>query len=208
VDPLAFRKAFGLFRCRSFTVLLVTGLAVSAIHTIYFIQTSKFLPTLGLKDSLIQPAMSTAQIAEILFMVFLGLLLKRLGFRVVLTIGVAAYAVRFGVFGLTDRVPLWVIVSSQGLHGVCFACYYAAAFLYIDHLAEVDIRASAQMLFGLVLGIGPVLGGLLSARLATWCTPPGGEIQFAPFWAAIAAIGLAASVFLAVTFRDETAEAE
>jgi nucleoside transporter len=208
VDPLAFRKAFGLFRCRSFTVLLVAGLFVSAIHTIYFIQTSKFLPTLGLQDADILPAMSTAQIAEILFMVFLGFFLKRLGFRRVLTIGVAAYAVRFGVFGLTDRVPLWVIISSQGLHGVCFACYYAAAFLYIDHLASVDIRASAQTLFGIVLGIGPVLGGLLSARLAGWCTGPDGVLQYAPFWNAVAAIGLVATVFLAVMFRDETGETQ
>jgi MFS family permease len=208
VDPLAFRKAVGLFQSRSFTVLLSAGLFVSAIHTIYFIQTSKFLPTLGLQDSYILPAMSTAQIAEILFMVFLGFFLKRLGFRWVLTIGVSAYAVRFGVFGLTDRVPLWVIVSSQGLHGVCFACYYAASFLYIDHLASTDIRASAQTLFGIVLGIGPVLGGLLSARLATWCTGSDGVLRYAPFWNAVAAIGLVATVFLAVTFRDETGEAQ
>jgi nucleoside transporter len=203
VDPLAFRKAFRLFRCRSFAVLMGAWLLVGSIHSIYFIQTAKFLPSLGLREADILPAMSTGQFAEIVVMVFLGFFLKRLGFRRVLMIGAFAYLVRFAIFGTTS-LPLGVIVASQALHGVCFACFYATGFMYIDRLAEEDIRASAQTLIGLVLGVAPVLGGLLSGKLAGWCTPSGGELNYSPFWYTLAAIGLAATLLLAACFRDET----
>jgi MFS family permease len=201
VDPLAFRKAFKLFRRPSFVVLAAVGPIVGAIHGIYFLQTSKFLPTLGVRDADIQPAMGTGQIAEILFMVVLPWLLRRLGFRWVISIGIFAYALRFAVFG-TTRLPLGVIIASQGLHGVCFACFYTATFIYIDRLAASDIRASAQSLIGIVFGLGPLLGGTLSAWLANACTRAG-VLQFSPFWYTLAAIGLFATIFFATFFREE-----
>jgi len=207
VDPLAFRKAFKLFRFRSFVVLMAAGLIIASIQSIYFIQTANFLPSLGLPEADLLPAMSTAQFAEIVFMVFLGFLLKRLGFRWVLAMGAFAYVLRFAVFG-TTTLPLGVIVASQGLHGVCFACFYAGAFLYVEHLAEKDVRASAQTLIGIVLGIGPVLGGLLSARLAAQFTGADGAIDYSPFWYTVSAIGVVATVLLAGFFRDETKERE
>jgi len=206
VDPLAFRKAFRLFRFRSFAVLMATGFVLAAVHNIYFMQTSKFLPTLGLRQADILPAMSTGQFAEILVMAVLGWMLKRLGFRWVLAIGAFAYALRFAIFGAT-WLPLGVIVASQSLHGVCFGCFIAAAFIYIDHLADKDIRTSAQSLIGLVLGLGPILGGVLSAKLAGLCTPKGGALDFSPYWYTLAAISLVATVFFVVFFCDESAPA-
>ena len=205
VDPLAFRKAFKLFRYRSFIVLAIAGPVIGAIHGIYFWQTPRFLSTLGLRDADIQPAMSTAQFAEIFAMVGLPWLLKRLGFRWVISIGVFAYAVRFAVFGAT-WLPVGVIIASQALHGVCFACFYTATFIYIDHLADKDIRASAQGLIGIVFGLGPILGGTLSTLLANAYTVPGG-LWFSPFWYSISAIGFAATLFLATFLRDESAKA-
>ncbi len=207
VDPLAFRKAFRLLRFRSFVVLMLAGLPLVAVHSVYFLQAGKFLPTLGLREADILPAMSVGQFAEILVMVALGWMLKRLGFRWVLAIGAFAYALRFAVFG-TTWLPLGVIVASQSLHGVCFACFIAGAFIYVDHLADKDIRASAQTLLGIVLGIAPVLGGMFSGTLAGLCTPPGGALNFSPFWYTLAAIALAATLFFVLFFRDEAREAK
>ncbi|MDP6358448.1 MAG: hypothetical protein QF473_25230, partial [Planctomycetota bacterium] len=70
-----------------------------------------------------------------------------------------AYVARYAIFG-TPSFPLEIIVVSQFLHGVCFSCYYAAAFIYIDAIAEEDIRNSVQTVFGIILlGIGPILAG-------------------------------------------------
>ena len=103
-----------------------------------------------------------------------------------------------------------VVVASQALHGVCFACFLAASYIYVDHLAEADIRHSAQQVFGLVIGGGgPILGGWLNGRLARWFGVAGIEpgapvgIDYMAFWYVLAAIGLVATLGLALFFRSD-----
>ena len=204
-EKLAFWKAFRLMRRRSFLVLMVAALLIAAIHNIFFMQTGPLLLRLGLDKANVGPAMSIGQVTEIVMIAILGLLLKYLGIRWVLTIGGAAYLLRFLFLGST-WLPLWMIVASLGLHGICFACYYAAAFIYVDRLADEDVRHSAQTFFGILIGVGPVIGGWLNGLLAQHLTPPGGEIDYMTFWYIIAAIGLVATIVLAAFFRDETAE--
>lgn len=203
---LAVGKALGLFRKRSFVVLIAATLLIAGIHQVYFIQTPKFLPALGLRDADIGPAMSIGQFTEIFMIAALGLLLKRLGFRWVFTLGAVGYILRFAVYGTTD-LPLWAIVAGQGLHGLCFACFYAAAFIYVERLAEADVRHSAQTIYCILLGAGPVIGGWLNGRLALASTRLDYSIDYAAFWYRLAVIGFAAMVLLAVLFRDQTQEA-
>lgn len=202
-EPLAFLKAFSLLRRPSFMVLMVAGFIISPIHQVYFIQTGTFLSKIGLRDADILPAMSLGQIGELAMMAVLGLMIRRLGFRWVLAIGASAYFLRYLLFGLTG-LPLGVVVASQALHGVCFACFLAAAYIYVDHLAEPDVRHSAQQVFGVVvLGTGPILGGWLNGRLAAWFTSEGGLLAYTPFWLTLSAVGFVAMLIMAIGFRAE-----
>jgi len=205
VEPLAFRAAFGLLRHRSFFVLIVASLAVSVIHQIYFLQTPIFFSHIGLADSQIGPVMTLGQVSEILIMAGLGWGLKRLGFRGVIFIGAFAYFVRYLIWGFTD-LPVSVLVLSQVLHGVCYACFFAGAFIYVDKIASDDIRNSAQTVFGiLILGGGPVLGGWLYGKLGELYTPAGAAApDFSTFWWILSGIGLVTAVFFLLFFRDET----
>ena len=201
---LAFVKALGLLRKPSFAVLVAAGLLIVPIHQIYFIQTSTFLARIGLRDADILPAMSLGQIGEILMMALLGMMLKRLGFRPVMFIGAMAYFARYALFGTTG-LPVPLIIASQALHGVCFACFLATSYMYVDRLADEDIRHSAQQLFGIVvLGGGPVIGGWLNGRLAAWFTPAGGTLDYSRFWYTLSGIGLVAAILVVLLFREET----
>jgi hypothetical protein len=53
--------------------LLAAALLASTVHTIYFLQTSKYLSSIGLADEYIMPAMSLGQFAEIAVLGVLGL---------------------------------------------------------------------------------------------------------------------------------------
>lgn len=203
-EPLAFLKAFRMCRLSSFAVLMAAGFVIAMIHNIYFMQTAPFLRSIGVRDADILPAMSLGQFAEIGVMAGLGLLLKRFGFRRVLTIGAAAYVLRYAIFGTTS-LPVWIIIASQALHGLCFACFFAASFIYIDRLAEADIRHSVQTVFGMVLlGCGPFAGGLLNGKLAEVFTRPDGSINYAGFWYTTACIAVVAVLAIAIGFRDQT----
>ena len=206
-EKLAFKKAFKLFRFSSFTTLVIASLAVSVIHQIYFLQTGPFLSHIGILDSQIGPAMTIGQFAEILTMAYLGFFLKRLGFKKVITIGVAAYFMRYAIFG-TESFPVWVIVASQAFHGFCYAFFFAAAFIYVDKLADEDVRHSAQTVFGIIiLGGGPVIGGWLSGYLQNIYTVEN-IFNYSNFWYAVSAIGLATMVFFYAFFREQLVRRE
>ena len=206
-EKLAFKKAFKLFRFSSFTTLVIASLAVSVIHQIYFLQTGPFLSHIGILDSQIGPAMTIGQFAEILTMAYLGFFLKRLGFKKVITIGVAAYFMRYAIFG-TESFPVWVIVASQAFHGFCYAFFFAAAFIYVDKLADEDVRHSAQTVFGIIiLGGGPVIGGWLSGYLQNMYTVEN-IFNYSNFWYTVSAIGLATMVFFYAFFREQLVQRE
>lgn len=206
VEPLAFAKAFGLLRHRSFAVLVAASLPISIIHQIYFLQTPPFLSSLGLADSQIGPAMSIGQFSEIAIMAVLGLVLTRLGFRTVITLGAMAYFVRYGIWSVTD-LPVPALVASQLLHGVCYACFFAAAFLYTDRVAPADVRHSAQTVFGiLILGGGPVIGGWLSGALQARFTTAG-VVAYGSLWQVVSLVGLATAAVFWVLFREDRATA-
>ncbi len=208
VEKLAFKKAFELFQYSSFTILVLASLAVSTIHQIYFLQTGPFLSSIGIPDSQIGPAMTIGQFAEIITMAYLGYFLKRIGFKKVITIGIGAYCLRYAIFG-TELFPVWVMVLSQAFHGFCYAFFFAAAYIYVDKIAEDDVRHSAQTVFGIIiLGGGPVIGGWLSGYLQNAYTVVSGPdllvFDYSMFWYTLSAIGLVTTVAFYLLFFEQT----
>ena len=201
VETLAFKKAFNLFSNKSFLVLVLASLGVSIIHQIYFLQTGPFLSYIGIQDSSIGPAMTIGQFAEIITMAYLGFFLKRLGFKKVITIGIFAYFARYMIFG-TSFLPTWVMVMSQAFHGFCFAFFFAAGFIYVDKLADDDVRHSAQTVFGIIIfGGGPVVGGWLSGYLQDLYTL-NGVFNYSNFWYTLAGIGLIVTLLFYSSFNS------
>ncbi len=208
VEPLAFWRALKLLRVPSFAVLVAASLPISVIHQVYFLQTPPFLSSLGLLDSQIGPAMTIGQFSEIGIMALLGILLAKLGFRNVIAIGALAYFARYTIWSV-PTLPVGVLVASQFLHGICYACFFAAAYIYTDRVAPADVRHSAQTVFGiLILGGGPVLGGMLSGWLADSYASVAGQVDYGALWRVVSFIGLAAAVFFWAMFRDRRTAVE
>lgn len=205
-EPWAFAKAFALLREPSFAVLVMIGLVISAIHNIYHILAGPYLSAIGLKDSEISPALTVGQFSEIAVMAVLGFFLKSLGFRKVLFIGALGYFLRYGAWAMTDWAPS-VLVASQVLHGLCYACFFAAAFIYVDRIAPEDVRHSAQTVFGLImLGGGPLLAGQASGWLGKRYQSAEGVMtldSYSSMWQLLSWIGLGAALCLLLTFREK-----
>lgn len=205
VAPLAFARAFQLFKQPSFAVLVAASLPISVIHQIYFIQGGPFLSHLGLSDSQIGPAMTIGQFSEIVFIATLGGMLARFGFRTVLTVGALAYAVRYVIWSSTG-LPVELLVASQALHGVGYAGFFATAYIYVDKIAPHDVRHSAQTVFGiLILGGGPVIGGWLSGELANrYPSAVAGVPDFSRIWITLSIVALLTAAFVVVAFRAQS----
>ena len=147
--------------------------------------------------------MTIGQFAEIATMAYLGFFLKRLGFRKVIAIGVFAYFARYAIFG-TTVFPAWIMVLSQALHGFCYAFFFAAGYIYVDKIADEDVRHSAQTVFGIIiLGGGPVIGGWLSGKLQEINTTAG-IFDYATFWYTLAGIGLVTALNPYIGYQNAT----
>ena len=167
----------------------------------------KGLSSIGILDSQIGPAMTIGQFAEILTMAYLGYFLKNIGFKKVITIGIAAYCLRYAIFGYAS-LPVWIIVLSQAFHGFCYAFFFAAAYIYVDKIADEDVRHSAQTVFGIIiLGGGPVIGGWLSGFLQSANTV-NNDFNFSTFWYTLSLIGFITTVLFFMFFKEELAERE
>jgi nucleoside transporter len=207
-QKLAFARAFGLLARPSFALLVVAGLLVSIVHNIYFMEAGPYLSALGLRDSDLGPAMTIGQFSEIAVIGGLGWMFTRFGFRAVLTIGALSYVLRYLVWSRTG-LPVPVLVGSLVLHGVGYACFFAASYIYVDRLAPADIRHSAQTVFGIImLGGGPVIGGWLLGRLAAAYSDSAGTLDFSALWLTLSGIAVLAFLAVSLMFRDETATAD
>jgi nucleoside transporter len=199
---LAPGKVLRLLRHRNFAVLVGVSLIVAIVHKHYFVWAAPFLRTVldsvGIAAAIEGRIMSLGQIAEVVVFALLGLLLKRLGFKRVMVLGAFAYLLRCVLFAWAITIPggeatfaaqSWamsftangpakliftLLVVGQMLHGLCFGCFLAAAYIYVDKVAPPDVRGSMQTFYGtFIVGAGLFLGGFVSGWL-------GGIFETAP----------------------------
>jgi nucleoside transporter len=186
--PLAVLKAF--FTRRNLLVLLVVSLLIGMAHQFYFSWNSPFLRDI-LRSGRWEEAAegriaSIGQICEIVVMAGLGMAIARLGFKRVMIGGIAAYMLRCLIFAavfafdLPFAARLTLAGAGQALHGFCFGCFLAAAFMYIDGAVGKDLRGSMQTLYGTtILGLGFFVGsyfaGWVGDLFTTTIAASGGE---------------------------------
>ncbi|MBW3597477.1 MAG: MFS transporter [Planctomycetes bacterium] len=168
--PGAVMKAF--FTRWNLFILLVTTLLIAIAHQFFFTWNSPFLREIlrsgGWETAAEQRIASIGQICEVAVMAGVGLAIVRLGFKPVMLVGALAYTARCLIlaavfaFEIPFAARLGLAVVGQALHGFCFGCFLAAAFMYIDNVIKKDLRGSMQTLYGTcILGFGFFLGGLV-----------------------------------------------
>ncbi len=165
-DKLAWLEALRLLRKPFVLVLFVVTFIDAAIHQMYFYWCATYLKLgVHIPGNWVMPIMSIGQVAEIATMAFLGYVLKRLGWRTTMVIGILGHAGRFAVFAFYPQPELAILVNL--LHGICYAFFFATVYIFIDEYFPHDIRASAQGLFNfLIFGAGPFLSNFVSAALS------------------------------------------
>jgi len=159
---------------RAFLVLVVVSFLIAIAHNFIVIWFSPFMnDILSGKGAYEQTISSVGQICEIVVLLVLGLLLKSLGFKRTMMLGLTAYLIRCLLFAMVFYVdpPFWgkVVTAAvgQGLHGFCFGCFMAVGYMYVDRIAPHDVRGSMQTMYGVfVIALGFFVGSVLSGVVA------------------------------------------
>jgi nucleoside transporter len=205
---------------RDFLVLVIVSFFISMVHNAVVTWYSPFMRNIldtGDWGAWEQRISSLGQICELGVLAVLGLFIKRLGFKWTLILGASAYLARcllFAVVFSSLNPPFLgkVILGAAGqaLHGFCFGCFLAAAYIYVDRIATLDIRGSMQNLYGVfVVALGFFAGSLASGQVVEWYTTivGGKEIyDWTSIWLIFAVPCAACVVALMALFSNKTPE--
>jgi len=207
VEKLAWAEAMKLLRHPFVLVLWLVTFLDAVVHNCYFNWAGSFLSAsreaggVGIPGNWIMPVMSVGQIAELLTMFVLGATLRRLGYRATMILGILAYPVRFAVWAFFPQNQT-LIVLVQILHGVCYAFFFAAVYIFAEEYFPKDARGSAQGLFNvMILGAGVLVANSICPRLAQVTFQRNGVTDFHHLFLVPLAVALVSAIALALFFR-------
>jgi hypothetical protein len=206
-NSLAWLEAMKLLKHPFLLVLFVVTFIDATVHDGFFFYAFTYLGNVGVPSNWIQPAMSVGQIAEIATMAFLGLVLKNLGWRYTMVLGILGHAARFAVFAFLPFPGAAITVNV--LHGICYAFFFATLYIFVDEVFPKDARTSAQGLFNfLILGLGPIASRFVWRTLQDMYTidrvvdgVTTREIQYNPLLLYPAGAAIVAAVLLLLFFH-------
>jgi MFS family permease len=213
-ERFAWLEAFKLLKHPFVMILWLITFIDAFVHNLYFNWTGTFLGAargaggVGIPGNWIMPVMSLGQVSEILTMVVLGVVLKKLGWRFTMLIGILGHAARFAVYAFFPSHP-WMIVTIQILHGICYAFFFATVYIFVDTYFPKDVRSSAQGLFNvMILGLGVLAANSLGPWLLQSVFTAAGVTDFRSMFLLPCLTALAAAVLLAVAFRPPSDRSE
>lgn len=204
----------GMMRHRHFLVLVLISFLIAIVHKFFFVWNSPFLREIldsgGWGQAVEQRISAIGQLFEVLVMAVLGFSIARFGFKATLITGAVAYALRCVLFSLVFSLDLTftgklaLACSGQALHGLCFGCFLATAYIYVDRVAPQDVRGSMQTMYGtLVVALGFFAGGFISGEVGEWfSTGEGNDVvrNWKMIWLSSAALATVCVVGLLLFF--------
>ena len=200
--------ALALMKKPSFAIFIACMFLICVPLYFYFVNMNLYVTELGWTYTAAK--MSLAQVSDVIFLILLPVMLKGLGYKKTIGIGILAWVTRY--FLLMGSVNSLVAQTSMIfaailLHGVCYDFLFIAGQLYVDDEANERIRGAAQGFIAFILwGVGNFVGSTLAGKAQAAYTLDSSigsiahdwrSIWTFPAWGAVAVL----IVFL-VFFRD------
>ena len=208
--PVQFRDllcadAFALLKTRHFLIFSLCATLISVPLGTYYAYTASYLADAGVKD--VSTAMSFGQMSEIVFMLVIPLLFRRLGVKYMLLIGMAAWFVRYA-FSLSESArgascSIWAFC--------CTACAmtFLCRWLYLHRPRggrEGKGRAQSMIVmftYGIGMLLGSQISGALYNHLVAGQSVPQAWVTF--WWIPAVAAAVIALIFLFFPVQRERA---
>ena len=109
-----------------------------------------------------------------------------------------AWPIRYIIFALGH--PLWLVIASLTLHGLCYVFFFTVSMVYVDNVASDGIRHSAQSLITLVtLGLGNYVGSFFTGFIKDYFTQGTGGAAVTN-WSMIFVVPIVLTVLCALAF--------
>lgn len=214
--PASLAKVLGfdavqLFKDPGWAIFAICSFLICVPLAFYYARTNEFVSKVAFGDSS-AGVMALGQVSEIVFMLLVPFFLRRLGVKLMLLVGMLAWAARYALFGMMPETQA-MLVLGIALHGICYDFFFVTGQLYTDRKAPEAIRTSAQALLGLLTyGAGMLAGNLILGRWGDYIqldptTKEGWLTGAANFWLMPAGFAAVIAVLFFVAFWDKSVDA-
>ncbi len=204
--PYDFLGAFRLMRDRNFVLIffisVAAGMVIPFLYNLTFLFFTDSLTGLSLTSSKAAFSITIAQFAEIVMMLLLMPVIRRIGMRWTLFLGLMALCTRLTIFAMGG--PLALVIIAQALHGVDYALFFTTSLIAVEHISRHDeIRARAQSLMTFATyGVGMLIGHFLSGWVYDASARPDGGHDWVAIFSWPLLIIVPATIALHVLFND------
>ncbi|MGN6402468.1 MAG: nucleoside permease [Flavisolibacter sp.] len=192
--------ALGLLKDKNFLIFFLASLLICIPLAFYYQETNIFLNELNVKGA--AGKMTFGQMSEMLFLFAMPWFFRRLGVKMMLLVGMAAWALRYFLFGFGDaEAGMWMLYIGIILHGVCYDFFFVTGQIYTDERAGERIRSSAQGMITLATyGVGMLIGFWVAGLIAEKYVTPGGH-NWKSIWMVPAVIAVIILILFALLFK-------
>jgi nucleoside transporter len=177
--------ALVMLKDRAYSIFLIASVLACIPLTFYFSFTNAFLNDVGVVNA--AGKMTLGQFSEVLVMLAMPFIFKRVSVRGILLLGLVAWSVRYALLAygnVSDR--MWMFYLAIIIHGVCYDFFFMTGQLYTDQEAPASSRNTAQGMYTFVTyGVGMFLGSLLSGGALDFFTSKTRDVlarDWTSFW--------------------------
>ncbi len=200
--------ALALLKKPSYAIFIACMFLICIPLYFYFVNMNLYVTELGWTFTAAK--MSLAQVSDITFLILLPLMLRTLGYKKTIFVGILAWVTRYFLLASSAThvgMGTTLIFGAIILHGVCYDFLFIAGQLYVDGESNQRMRGAAQGFLAFILwGVGNFVGSTLAGRsqaIHTLAQPQAAiahdwySIWIFPAWGAVAVL-----LLFVVFFRE------
>jgi len=150
--------AFRMLLKPSFAIFILSSFLICIPLAYYFANAAVSMENNGF----LQPAstLTLGQMSEIVFMLMIPFLFRKLGVKWMILIGMLAWVLRYVLFAYAGSTGMvWMFFLAVGIHGICYDFFFVTGFMYTDRAAPAKVRGQAQsLLVFFTQGLGMWIG--------------------------------------------------
>lgn len=200
-DALGF-KSLSLFKHKSFAILMLCALLTSISLGFYNAYASPFIGSLGISN--VASVMALGQLSEVLFIISVPFVIKRIGMKWALLFGIAMWGIRFIMFILAAKGHHWTAIVGVGLHGICNDFFLIISAMYIDRLAPAEMKVQAQSwLIIAISGFGAAFGSVISGAVYSKTVDAVLAQSWITLWFIPIGIAIVTSIIWLIGFKEK-----
>ena len=165
LKAICFWDAWSLLKKPSFAIFMISSFLICIPLAAYYAYLQNQMAAMGIEN--VAATKTMGQGSEIIFMLLMPFLFRKLGVKKMIAIGILAWASRYALFALgASQQTVLMIYAGILLHGICYDFFFVTGQIYVDQAAPKNILGQAQSLnIFFTQGLGLFVGAIVCGKL-------------------------------------------